>query len=410
MFRKRYLSASGNGCKFSIFEALVGFTAGISKVRLQMQLFSNKLVVKVLKSKLFIWSTVPVFIAGIIMLAYFSGIKDFPVFPNNQIFDYHTYDDSGAGGNSKIMAKFVTDSLIKLEFQIGNQISNPYVGLNIASKEGKTINLERYNELKIKLNGNELNGISLALITENSLIKSDGQRLGVLFYQSFKITPGTKTYTISLDKFKVPDWWSEYNRIENASAIQPDLKKMKGLNVSGAYTPNIDKTSSFEIYEMAFSRNNQSVFQLITALVFVFVILVFMVFYTTEKIKTNRKVITIAYKPVENIIPENSKSDFITFINNNFQNCDLTLDVVSGETGVSQRKITTEIQSRFGCNFKTYINRLRINESKRLLQNRELNIGEIAFKVGFNNQSHFNRVFKSEFQISPTEYRDKIRE
>ena len=375
-----------------------------------MQLFSNKLVVKVLKSKLFIWSTVPVFIAGIIMLAYFSGIKDFPVFPNNQIFDYHTYDDSGAGGNSKIMAKFVTDSLIKLEFQIGNQISNPYVGLNIASKEGKTINLERYNELKIKLNGNELNGISLALITENSLIKSDGQSLGVLFFQSFKITPGTKTYTISLDKFKVPDWWSEYNRVENASAIQPDFKKMKGLNVSGAYTPNIDKTSSFEIYELAFSRNNQPAYTQIAALVFVLVVLAFFVLYATEKIKTNRKVITIAYKPVENIIPENSKSDFITFINNNFQNCDLTLDVVSGETGVSQRKITTEIQNRFGCNFKSYINRLRINESKRLLLNKDLNIGEIAFKVGFNNQSHFNRVFKAEFQISPTEYRDKIRE
>ena len=104
---------------------------------------------------------------------------------------------------------------------------------------------------------------------------------------------------------------------------------------------------------------------------------------------------------------ESSKSDFIDFINNNFQNSELTLDLVSSETGVSQRRITNEIQNQFGCNFKTYINRLRINESKRLLINKELNIGEIAFKVGFNNQSHFNRVFKSEVQISPTEYLDK---
>jgi AraC-like DNA-binding protein len=404
------LRASGNGFKFSIFEALERNTAGISKVRLQMQLFSNKLVIKVLKSKLFVWSAVPVLIAGIIMLAYFSGIKDFPVFPNNRIFDYHTYDDAGAGGNSKIMAKFVTDSLIKLDFQVGNQISNPYVELNIASKDGKTINLEHYNELKIKLNGNELNGISLALITENSLIKSDGQSQGVLFYQSFNISPGTKTYTINLENFKVPDWWSEYNRVENASSIQPDLKNLKALNVSCAYAPSIDKTHSIDIYSMAFSRNNKPVFMLITALVLLFVVIVFIVVYMIEKIRTNRKVITIAYKPVENNTTENSKSDFIVFINNNFQNCDLTLDVVSGGTGVSQRKITNEIQNRFGCNFKTYINRLRINESKRLLVNKELNIGEIAFKVGFNNQSHFNRVFKAEFQISPTEFRDKIRE
>jgi AraC-like DNA-binding protein len=375
-----------------------------------MSFFQKQLVLQVFRLRLFYLISIPAMVSSVLLIAYFSGIKDFPVFPNNKIFDYHTYDDAGAGGNSKIIVKFVTDSLIKLEFQISNQISNPYVGLNIAAKDGKTINLEHYNELKIKLNGNELNGISLALITENSLIKSDGQRQDVLFFQSFNISPGTKTYTIKLDNFKVPDWWSEYNRVENASAIQPDLKNLKALNVSCAYTPSIDKTHSIDIYAMAFSRNNKPVFMLITALVFIFVIIVFIVVYATEKIKTNRKVITIAYKPVENNTTENSKSDFIVFINNNFQNCDLTLDFVSGETGVSQRRITNEVQNRFGCNFKTYINRLRLNESKRLLQNKDLNIGEIAFKVGFNNQSHFNRVFKAEFHISPTEFRDKIRE
>jgi AraC-like DNA-binding protein len=373
-----------------------------------MQLLQKRVVIKVLKSKLFFWCTVPAFVSGIIILAYFSGIKDFQVFPNNRIFDYRTYNDSTAGGNSKIIAKFVTDSLIKLEFQISNQINNPYVGLNIGPKEIKTINHEHYNELTVKLNGNELNGISIALITENSLKTSDRKNQEILFYHNFKISPETNTYTISLDKFKIPDWWSDYNRIEDASTVKPELKKLKAINVSCAFTSNINKTLSFEIYSMAFSRNNKPLFILIPALVFVFVLVVFVALYMAEKIKMNRKVITIAYKPVENKTTENSKSDFIGFINNNFQNCDLTLDFVSGETGINQRRITNEIQNQFGCNFKTYINRLRINESKRLLLEKDLNIGEIAFKVGFNNQTHFNRVFKSEVQISPTEYRDKL--
>jgi AraC-like DNA-binding protein len=125
--------------------------------------------------------------------------------------------------------------------------------------------------------------------------------------------------------------------------------------------------------------------------------------------REKKNIITITYKAIENTTVESPKSDFIKFINNNFQNSELTLDLVSGETGVSQRKITNEIQIQFGCNFKTYINRLRINESKRLLLEKDLNIGEIAFRVGFNNQTHFNRVFKSEVQISPTEYRDKLK-
>ena len=375
-----------------------------------MQFLQNSLMLKLLKSKLFVWSTIPVLVSGIIILAYFSGIKDFPVFPNQQVFDYRTYTDSTAGGESKILRKVVSDSIIELGFKISDKISTPYVGLNIGPKQSPAINLKKYNQLKLTVSGKEIDGISIALVAENTLKSGNNKKLDVLFYHVFKIAAGKNTYTISLDKFKMPDWWSETNSIENAAAIKPDLTSLKALNVSSAFTPNTDKTLSFEIYAIEFTRNNKQLFVLVTALVFLFVLIVFVTLYMVEKIKLNRKVITIAYKPVENKSIENTKSDFIGFINNNFQNSELTLDFVAGETGVSQRKITTEVQNRFGCNFKTYINRLRLNESKRLLQNRELNIGEIAFKVGFNNQSHFNRVFKAEFQISPTEYREKIRE
>ncbi|MGE0019901.1 MAG: helix-turn-helix domain-containing protein [Draconibacterium sp.] len=375
-----------------------------------MQLLQKRLVIKILKSKLFVWSTVPALVLGALIIACFISIKDFSVFPNNQFFEYLSYTDGAAGGNSKVLRNTVSDSIIKLEFQISNQISNPYVGLNIVPKEIKTINPEHFNQLTVRLKGNEINGISIVLITENTLKTSDKKNQEIFFYHNFKILPGINTYTIGLDKFKIPDWWKEYNRIEDVSAIKPDLKKLKAINISSAYTPNINKTLSFEIYSMVFSRNNKPLFILITVLFFGFVLLVFVVAYVIERLKTNRKVITIDYKPVEHKNTENPKSDFIQFINNNFQNSELTLVLVSAETGVNQRKITSEIQSWFGCNFKTYINRLRINESKRLLANKDLNIGEIAFKVGFNNQSHFNRVFKAEFQISPTEYRDKIRE
>lgn len=375
-----------------------------------MSFFQKQLVLKVIRLRLFYLITIPVLVSSVLLIAYFLSIKDSPVFPNNKVFDYRTYSDSNAGGDSRVLRNTVSDSIIKLEFQIGRKINNPYVGLNVGAKDGKTINLENYNELTVKLNGNEINGISIALITENSLKAGDTENQEIMFYYNFEISPGINSYTIGIDKFKMPDWWREYNRIEDASGIKPELKKLKAINISSAFNADIDKTLSFEIYSIVFSRTNKLLFILIAALDFLFVLIVFVALYLAVKIKMNRKLITISYKPVENKITENTKTDFIGFINSNFQNSALTLDFVSGETGVSQRKITSEVQNRFGCNFKTYINRLRLNESKRLLQNKELNIGEIAFKVGFNNQSHFNRVFKSEFQISPTEYRDKLRE
>jgi AraC-like DNA-binding protein len=372
-----------------------------------MYFFQGRLAIKILKSKLFLWSTIPALVLGILILVYSSGIKDFSVFPNKGIFKYDFYSDSTAGGHSKILKRFITDSIIKFDFQISNKINAPYAGLNVAPKESKSINLGVYNQLIIRLKGNEINGIGLALFTLNSLKRSDKKSQEILFYHIFEISSGINTYKISIDKFGIPDWWGENNRIEDASTIRPDLENLQAINVSSAFTPNTGKIQSIEIYSMTFSRNNKQLITFIIALEFLIILLVFTALYVIEKMREKKQTITITYKAIENKTIESPKSNSIDFINNNFHNSQLTLNFVSSETGVSQRKIANDIQNQFACNFKTYINRLRINESKRLLIETELNIGEIAFKVGFNNQSHFNRVFKSELQISPTEYRDR---
>ena len=53
---------------------------------------------------------------------------------------------------------------------------------------------------------------------------------------------------------------------------------------------------------------------------------------------------------------------------------------------------------------KDYINKIRIEEAKRLLDQNKFQINEIAFKVGFGHISSFNRVFKISEQITPGEY------
>lgn len=362
---------------------------------------------KILQSRLY-WGIVsPCLIVGMLIFVFFLSRKDVSVFPNSQTFYYNFYSDSAAGGDTKILHQMASDSLLKIDYQINHKITTPYAGINIVPKESKSINLGHYNELTIKLKGNEINGIGIALVTQNALKGNDQKNLDILFYHIFKISPGINTYHIHTNKFEIPDWWGETNRLEDASAIKPELKNLLAINVNSAFTPITGTIQSLEIYSLAFSRNNQPLFTWIIVLELAFVLLVFTALFFVEKIKNEKQTITITYKPIENKTIERSKSDFIDFINHNFQNSELTLEMVSGETGVSQRRITNDIQNQFECNFKTYINRLRINESKRLLLETDLNIGEIAFRVGFNNQSHFNRVFKAEMQISPTEFREK---
>jgi AraC-like DNA-binding protein len=57
-----------------------------------------------------------------------------------------------------------------------------------------------------------------------------------------------------------------------------------------------------------------------------------------------------------------------------------------------------------GINFTDYLSRVRIEKAKNLLLNPNLRVSEIAFEVGFQSLTHFNRVFKKLLGQSPTEY------
>jgi len=58
-----------------------------------------------------------------------------------------------------------------------------------------------------------------------------------------------------------------------------------------------------------------------------------------------------------------------------------------------------------GLNFVTYLARIRVAKAAELLKNRDLRVSEIAFAVGFQSLSQFNRVFKRLVGSAPTEFR-----
>ncbi len=61
-----------------------------------------------------------------------------------------------------------------------------------------------------------------------------------------------------------------------------------------------------------------------------------------------------------------------------------------------------------GLNFTAFVSRLRTEKAKNLLLNPNLRVSEIAYEVGFQSLTHFNRVFKKVVGQSPTEYREQL--
>ena len=58
-----------------------------------------------------------------------------------------------------------------------------------------------------------------------------------------------------------------------------------------------------------------------------------------------------------------------------------------------------------GFNYTEFVSRIRAEKAKNLLLNPNLRVSEIAYEVGFQSLTHFNRIFKKIVGQSPTEYR-----
>jgi AraC-like DNA-binding protein len=84
---------------------------------------------------------------------------------------------------------------------------------------------------------------------------------------------------------------------------------------------------------------------------------------------------------------------------------DLSLGQVAKAANMSTFYFCKMFKKITGINFTDYLSRVRIEKSKNLLLNPNLRVSEIAFEVGFQSLTHFNRVFKKILGQSPTEYR-----
>lgn len=61
-----------------------------------------------------------------------------------------------------------------------------------------------------------------------------------------------------------------------------------------------------------------------------------------------------------------------------------------------------------GMTFTHYLSLVRVAKAKKMLANPQLRISEIAYEVGFNSLTHFNRMFRKMVGESPTTFREAM--
>ena len=83
----------------------------------------------------------------------------------------------------------------------------------------------------------------------------------------------------------------------------------------------------------------------------------------------------------------------------------VTLEAASQEAGMSPHYFSTLFKATVGVGFREQLNRVRVEESKRLLLASRASLNEVALAVGFCDQSHYCKVFRRLTGLSPGQYR-----
>lgn len=110
---------------------------------------------------------------------------------------------------------------------------------------------------------------------------------------------------------------------------------------------------------------------------------------------------------------ENNKSDKSesliekaeSFLKNNYMK-DISLDDISRYCNISTYYFSKLFKQETGENYVEYLNRIRIEHAKQMMNESDKSIKEICFSVGFSDPNYFSRAFKKYEGISPTEYKE----
>lgn len=84
----------------------------------------------------------------------------------------------------------------------------------------------------------------------------------------------------------------------------------------------------------------------------------------------------------------------------------LTVDALAKEFSMAQSTFSRFFKKHTGHNVTAYINKLRIGKACQLLSSVDKPISTIAFDVGYNSLSHFNKNFQHEMSMAARKYRE----
>ncbi len=181
----------------------------------------------------------------------------------------------------------------------------------------------------------------------------------------------------------------EYSGSTNIASLLSDEEKLLSLSAAGR--------SQFEILLRSLNDELTQVKEEGMCLVRMYLLQLFICLIRngTRANSPRKKKSSCYIQAIANYIDENYDSP-------------LTLESLAALFYMNPSAMSRSFKSVIGLTVVGYINQKRIERAKDLLEAGKLSVATISEKLGYNDPSYFERVFKRNTNLTPTEYKKRL--
>jgi len=348
--------------------------------------------------------------------------REYEIFPGprqDSLQVYH-YQDQSEGGQSTAHV-LIADSTLHFGFRLASGAAFPYAGCGLILTTdaqmllGQFMNLKGYDSLRLEIRSNRSNQVRLQLLTHDpNLTRPEDPLSKRFFIQSIPLQRSYQVVRIPMSNFQAPEWWFDHH------GMQPDyglkyMDRVTNFEITTGIGTLLGIPDTVEVRSIVFYGENHTVNQTVLVLVILIVAGVVARLWLghTQRSIVQKTQIQVRkeemLKGYEKLPVQSHRSQdlqrAVDYLHNNYSDAELSLESICRETGLNRNRLSELLKNEVGSTFKTYLNEVRLTEAARVLAETDLQVTEVAYKVGFGNVSHFNRIFKEKFNVTPLEYR-----